>query len=243
MATKQTVPPKTADSQESPYMPMTMDQAHNKYFMEIFSNIAFAIAFLKFALKGTKILELLDLTKLTIEKRRFFDYRIFKESFADMIYRIPLLNKSKQSVRTFIVLEHKSYYFFLTIFQLAYYTMQIMLQDFRTYYRKNKTFRGYRLPLVVPIIFHHGKSKFTAPTKLSKLFPRIAGFSRYLFHFQAVLVDLNRIPLEELPNDPNVWQLNVVLKVMKLVFNGDQKEDIEACFQQIKPYLHDSPEP
>ena len=240
MTQKQTLPPEP--DEEDPSSLSKANNAHCKYFTETFKNVMFAISFVTFALRDTLILPLLDLSKLKLEKRRFFDRNIFRESFADMIYSVPFINDPKRTMKAFILLEHKSYNDILVIFQVAYYTMQILFNDFVTHLKTSKSVINYRLPLVLPIIIHHGKYPFTGSTELRDLFPNVPEFLPYLFNLKAILIDLNRIPLEELPNDPNVWQLNVVLKVMKLVFNGDQRDDIEECFQTILPYIGQSPE-
>ena len=219
-----------------------INQPHATYFEQVFKIVSFAIAFLKFALDKTGILEQIDLTKIKVDKRSFFDMRIYKDSFADMVYTAPLKKDPNRDAKIFILLEHKSYNDFLTIFQIAYYAMQILFFDVKKAIREKRMNRQYRLPLIVPIIIHHGRKRFTGATQLRRLFPKIGGFTRYLFGFQAILIDLNRYQLEEIPDDPNEWRLNIVLKVMKLIFNENDYQSVEDCFRKLFPYIQHIPE-
>ena len=215
------------------------NKTHNRFFEQIFKIVSFACAFLRFTLKKTLILPQLDLPKLKVERRRFIDRNINKDAFADMVYSIPLIGKENRFVKVFIVLEHKSYNDLWTIFQLAYYTMQILFLDFSRAMKENRLNKSYRLPLVVPIIIHHGVRPFTGATQLRRLFPAIAGFTRYLLSFQAILLDLNKVKFEDIPDDPNEWRFSIVIKIMKLVFQENNYQGVEDCFTQILPHLHD----
>ena len=117
--------------------------------------------------------------------------------------------------------------------------MQILFQDVRDAISHKRLNRHYRLPLVVPIIIHHGTKAFTGATQLRRLFPAISGFTQYLFSFHAILFDLNKVEYADLPDDPNEWRLNIVLKVMKLVFQEDNNQGVEDCFVRLLPHLHD----
>ena len=142
----------------------------------------------------------------------------------------------------FILIEHKSYNDFLVIFQLLYYTVQIMYKDLLEARKENRLNAQYRFPIVTPIILHHGSHEFTGSTQVRRLFPAISGFMRYLISFRAILIDLNRIPMEQLPIDPNVPRLNIVLKIMKIILLDDNSQDAERCFREIQPYIGNSPE-
>jgi hypothetical protein len=98
----------------------------------------------------------------------------------------------------------------------------------------------YRLPPVIAIILHHGESRFTGKTELSELFLQLPGIEKYLPKLQAVLVDLSAIEDENIPEDPEVPELKLVLTALKVVFRKDVTTKITEIIEELKP-LSDDP--
>ena len=66
--------------------------------------------------------------RLTVEPRDFLSI-IFKETRADMIYKIPILG-SEESLRIYVLWEHKSYNDFFAVFQADQYAGQISQKEY-----------------------------------------------------------------------------------------------------------------
>ena len=220
-------------------VPDDLKLTHDGYFQETFKAKRFAKAFLKKTLPK-KTIDCLELDGLTIEGRHVGD-DMFHETIADTIYRIPI-SGTDEYVNFFVVIEHKSYQDYLTIFQLWGYVYGICLQDVRLAQKREGSKADYRLPPVVAIIVHHGESKFQGVTELSALFRSLPGLEDYLPRMQAILFDLNRIADDDpVLNDPAVPELKVVLMVLKLVFRQDVALKIQDVLRELKPYSDDPP--
>jgi hypothetical protein len=93
---------------------------------------------------------------------------------------------------------------------------------------------GYRLPPVIAIILHHGETRFTGKTELSELFLQLPGIEKYLPKLQAVLFDLSALEDADVPFDPEVPELKLVLMALKIVFRRDAGTTITAILEELE---------
>ncbi len=224
--------PTPSPPEELNVLPVT----HDRFFTETFQTKRLAKAFLRNRLPG-ELVKRLDLDGLTIEPRHITD-NVFKELITDVVYRVPVKG-TPNHVDFFTVLEHKSFDDRLTIFQLWSYVFHICLREFRQAKIEDRIDSKYRLPPVIAIILHHGESKFSGKTQLSDLFVSLPGIEEYLPKLQAILIDLNTISDAEVPDDPDVPELKVVLMVLKTVFRKDVGTKIKTILKELKPYSED----
>jgi hypothetical protein len=187
----------------------------------------------------------LDLDGLTIEPPHLTD-SVFKDRYADKIYRVPIKG-SEHFVDFFVILEHKSFSDLWTIFQLWIYVTLVCQRNYREVEEAGGGHvpADYRLPPVIAIILHHGESRFTGKTELSELFAELPGIEKYLPKLQAVLFDLSAIPDDDVPEDPEVPELKLVLMALKIVFRKDANTTITAIIEELKaasadPLLQDA---
>ncbi len=227
---------KSKPSKDPTLSPEILPVTHDRFFTETFQAKRLAKAFLRNRLPG-ELLKRLDLDGLTIEPRHMTD-KVFKELITDVVYRVPVKG-TPNHVDFFTVLEHKSFDDRLTIFQLWSYVFHICLREFRQAKIEERLDSKYRLPPVIAIILHHGESKFSGKTQLSDLFVQLPGIDEYLPKLQAILIDLNTIPEAEMPDDPDVPELKVVLMVLKTVFRKDVGTKIKTILKELKPYSED----
>lgn len=208
--------------------------SHDKLFDAMFHIAELAIAFLR-AVLPSMMLEKLDLEKLTIERKDFIG-PTFRETRADMIYRLPIRG-SDQSICVYAVLEHKSVDDFFTIFQAFYYAIQINLREMQLAKEKGCFDKTFRFSPVLIIIFHHGEGRFTGPTDLKGVYNDGNGiFAECVPNCQAILFDLSTLPESKIPNDPDVPELNAVLQIMRKITNIDIGTKIKEVLEQLKPY-------
>lgn len=225
----------TSKKTESKRKGLTID--HDGYFWEAFRAERLAKAFLKKVLPK-ETLARLDLNRLTVERRHLTD-ELFKKTIADTVYKVPIKG-TKRHVDFFVIVEHKSFQDFLTIFQLWGYVYRICRQEFQAATDREEVKAGYRLPPVVAIIVHHGKSKFQGKTELAELFVQLPGLEDHLPKLQAILFDLNLIDDDgPVLNDPETPELRVVLMVMKLVFRRDAALKFKDVLEALKPISDD----
>lgn len=208
-------------------MPFT----HDKLFREVFQWVELAKAFLRIVLPGP-VLAKLDLERLTIEPKDFLSI-IFKETRADIIYRIPII-ASKENLCVYVLLEHKSYNDIFTIFQADQYAAQISQKEYRQADDEKRLNAEFRFSPVVAIIFHHGERAFTGPTEVAELYEDHGVLVDYLPHRRAILFDLSTLP--EIPDDPNVPELYAVLRIMQTIFSLDLGMKTREVLERLHPY-------
>ena len=218
-------------------VPEDLKLSHDGYFRETFQVKRIARSFLRRTL-SKKTRDCLDLRRLTVEPRHQTD-DIFKEAIADVVYRVPIKG-IKEHVNFFVVVEHKSYQDFLTIFQLWGYVYRICRREFLAAMERGVSQTYYRLPPVVAIIIHHGESKFQGKTELAELFLPLPGLEDHLPKMQAILFDLNSIADDDpILSDSDAPELKVVLMVLKCVFRRDVALKIKDVLEELKPHSDD----
>jgi hypothetical protein len=206
---------------------------HNGFFTGTFQRTRLARGFLRVVLPSD-LLACLDLSGLTVEPRHLTD-NVFKNREADVIYRVPIRG-TEHHVDFFVIFEHKSFNALWTIFQLWIYVTLVCQRD----YREAEEAGGghvpadYRLPPVIAIILHHGESRFTGKTELSELFLELPEIEKYLPKLQAVLFDLSAIADENVPEDPEVPELKLVLMALKIVFRKDANTTIKTILGELE---------
>jgi hypothetical protein len=126
-----------------------------------------------------------------------------------------------------------------TIFQLWTYVYLVIQLEYRKVADAGTVPADYRLPPVIAIILHHGESRFTGKTELSELFLQLPGIEKYLPKLQAVLVDLSTIEDGDVPFDPEVPELELVLTALKVVFRKDVSTKITEILEELKPISDD----
>ena len=89
------------------------------------------------------------------------------------------------------------------------------------------------------MILHHGESRFTGKTELSELFLKLPGIEKYLPKLQAVLFDLSSLEDDDVPEDPEVPELKLVLTALKVVFRKDVSTKITEILEELKPISDD----
>jgi hypothetical protein len=109
----------------------------------------------------------------------------------------------------------------------------IIRQEFKKADDAGQVNADYQLPPVIAIILHHGRSRFTGKTELSELFTQLPGIEKYLPKLKAMLVDLNTIADDEVPDDPDAPELKLVLMALKIVFRKDAGTKINEILEEL----------
>lgn len=242
----------------APASPLDALHPHSKYCEYVLSINEIAVAFMRFVLRNSPILPHLRLDKLKVEPGSFLDAQTLKGSEADVVYSIPLefSNGEQQEALVYTLLEHKSSNDYNAVRQLArYYTHLLFLDDRKEQNddssrksteiddssAKTSTKTSRKLPLIIPILFHHGAEPYTGPRELKEFFPEAEGFEDFIINFKPIVIDLTTIDLKELPNEPNEKVFNFVMTVIKLVFQEKNFEDVETCFLELFPEVKKHP--
>jgi len=206
---------------------------HDKLFREVFQWLGLAKAFLRLVLSAP-ILAKLDLDRLTVEPRDFLSV-LFKETRADVIYKVPILG-CEESLRIYIILEHKSFNDFFAIFQADGYADQISLNEYQKASDEKRLNADFRLSPVLVIIFHHGERPFTGPIDVAGVYNDFGILGDYIPHRRAMLFDLSTLSESDLPDNPETPELYAVLRIMQVIFSTDLSVRIRELLERLKPY-------
>ncbi|MDR2756328.1 MAG: Rpn family recombination-promoting nuclease/putative transposase [Planctomycetaceae bacterium] len=217
----------------------TTQVTHDTFFELVFQLKKFACAFLIFLLPLT-LQKQLSIPNLTISVRRFRDEN-FREARSDMIYEIPLKNNQNKHVKTYVVIEHKSYDESHTMLQLFNYEVQIISAEIDLAKKKGIYTKDFKLPPIILIIFHHGGGIYTGSVELSDEFEKIDGAEEFTIKQRGIVCDLSRMTKEDLPHDPNVPELYIALRIMQVIMskNLDGILQEEYLLDELKPYTND----
>jgi predicted transposase/invertase (TIGR01784 family) len=131
---------------------------HDKFFKEIFGQPDLAADFVRNYLPSA-IVNALNLDSLEVQKESFVDEKL-KENFADLIYRVRLRNSSQSSF-VCLLFEHKSNPDKWVAFQVLSYLLQ--------FWERLKANKAKSLPLIFPVLFYHGETRWNYSTSFSAL--------------------------------------------------------------------------
>ena len=140
------------------------------------------------------------------------------EHLSDMLYRIRL--KSGHDTLVYTLIEHKSSPDALAPLQLLCY-MVCIWEELRKDSRKENRAesRGRKLPVIIPLVFYHGKSRWTVPTCFARLFEDVPeALQGCIPDFLYEVVDLGQIEDAELAGDP---RLAALLMPMKYIYTPE----------------------
>jgi len=152
------------------------------------------------------IAALLDLRTLQFVRDKFVD-TVMGKYFSDYLYQVKF--KDRKDGFIFLLLEHKSWAYRFTGFQVLKYIVQIWDQ-----YLANNDNAKY-LPPVIPVVLYHGKGKWNLDTRFSVLFKNPEPIREYIPGFRYLLLDISHSPDEEIKG---IAVLKILLMTLKYIF-------------------------
>ncbi len=209
--------------------PTKQRKRHNALFVSSFSKPELAISLLQTILPS-RLLELLDLPKLSVESVPGIGSAL-DENAHDIIYAVPWLDGSS-SLRVYLALEHQSKSFPFMALRSLEYCLLILKHAQHENKKQSKTRK--RLPLVIPLVLHIGKSRWHAPRKLSQLQEAPAEiwelYGEFLPECGYFLIDLSPGIGGKLPDDPVA---RAVLSLLQAEKEGNLLEQAVPIFREL----------
>lgn len=198
---------------------------HDRFFKEVFSRPETAADFLANYLPPD-VVAALEISEPELVKESFID-KDLQEHFSDLLYRVRLIGGD--DAFAYLLFEHKSWSYELTAFQLLRYEVRIWEQKLR---EKSK-----RLPLIIPIVLHHGRSRWQASLTFEWLIEGAdnPALEKYVPRFEYHLCDLSAFDESQIKG---AAVLRVALSVLKHVFS----EDLGSRLTEIFSILRQMPE-
>lgn len=166
--------------------------AHDRFFVKIFSNTENIKSFLKIALPSA-VIKVLDFSAIEFDLKSYITGEI-KGFFSDMVVKIRMLTGDSHKIGTdiYFLFEHKSYQdkkIFMQILKYMYLMWQKDTED------------GNHLRVIIPIVFYHGKSEWKISHSFGDQFKVNKDVKEFLLNYKYILFDTNCWDLEDKRNE------------------------------------------
>lgn len=196
---------------------MKIQNPHDKFFKETFSNVEVAKDFINNYLPSN-IASIIDVNTLEPQKDSFINEDL-EEVFSDMLFKAEINHKTGY---VYFLFEHKSYSCKNVAFQLLRY----MIEIWEAKIKKEKT---YELPIIIPLVVYHGEKEWKVKTELGEM---ITGYDelsqdvkRYIPNYEYLIYDLSKYTDEEIKGEA---QLRILLSIFRDIFTKDREKLIES---------------
>ncbi len=154
-----------------------------------------------------ELLKLIDLDNISVDKDSFIEKEL-GEYFSDILYKINLLGKESY---IYFLFEHKSYNYKKISLQLLEY----MIKIWNLKVKQRKT-----LPIIIPIVIHHGKIKWNVGLNLSDILEEIPEeLKKYIPNFEYILYDLTIFEDKDIRGHV---KLRIFLEILKYIFSEEE---------------------
>ncbi|MGY4687846.1 Rpn family recombination-promoting nuclease/putative transposase [Petrotoga sp. DB-2] len=125
---------------------------------------------------------------------------------SDILYKIE--KENGQDVYIYLLLEHQSKVDQLMAFRMLAYKVRIWEQYVNSH-KKESEQKGFKLPVIIGIVFYDGKAKWTSPMDVKEKITKIKNMEEYLIKANYELINLSSIKEETIIHMKNA--LGVIL--------------------------------
>ena len=200
---------------------------HDQYFKETLAQPGAAVDFLRYYLPE-RIVRLIEPETAERIEDSFVDEEL-KEHLSDLLFRVKLKNKGAAFI--YVLLEHKSSPDKWVALQLLRYLVRIWEKAQREGKRK--------LPLVFPVVFYHGKTRWKISGKFSALFEfgdELDALREFVPEFDYHLCDLARFDDTQLKGEAG---LLTAMRLLKHIFRRELKAKLNEALRPVAERLPD----
>ena len=197
---------------------------HSNFVTDILSKPEFAAEFFSIAL-NQEFVDLLDLGTISTEEKSYID-KDLKEYRTDLLFNLKL--KSGEDRNIYILFEHKSHPDRSIVRQLLRYLFLIHADQ-------------EELKPVIPVVFYHGKEKWTIPEELQSFFgltePEKAALGDHFLNFRYFLVDVGALDLEGIRAS---FAQRAFLDLLIRIWDFEDLGRVEEYFQRFGEFFRGS---
>ena len=171
---------------------MAKDNYHDKGYKGLLSKKRNFIKFLRHFVKN-ECVKLIDESSLRLCDKGFVN-ALFKELESDLIYSAKIADRD---VYFYVITELQSSVDFTMPFRVLRYIWAILEREFFSTPKDERKRAGFRLPLVVPIVFYNGEDGWNV-TRNFKHYLQGGDLLEGVIDFEYTLVDINLLDKEYL---------------------------------------------
>lgn len=184
-----------------------MNFPHDKLFKETFADLEVATEFLQYYLPKD-VLETVDLHNLEVLKDSFVQEDL-RDLYADLLFETTI--NGRQGF-VYFLFEHKSY----PAENVALQMWEYMLEIYKRLVGKEKM---AQLPVIIPILFYHGKKKsYKVKTLREWINEHDTNLIRFIPYFDILFYDFSEKSAEEIQGSA---KLQAYLQLAKYIFVKD----------------------
>ena len=209
---------------------MEIQNPHDTFIKELIAEKKYAVELLSASL-SEKLSAMLDWTKIRKEPGSFIDEE-HRELRSDALFSVSF--KDAGELQIYILLEHKSYPYSHIHIQLLEYMCSIYKEQIRQ--KKEPT-------LVVPVVFYHGKEKWSYPLSFLDTFKLPADAKEMLkesvLDFSYCIFDLNVRQYEEMNFSSNMQSS---LFALQHYWHFRQEEYLREFGSRVGKLIKENPE-
>ncbi len=206
---------------------MKIENPHDKFFKETFGDIAVARDFLNHYLP-TELIRQVDMKSLEPQKDSFVN-KDLEENFSDLLFKA---NFQGTEGYFYFLFEHKSYPSKNIMLQLLKYMTEI-------WDAKAQKENEWQLPLVIPLVMYHGKTRWNAPLRLKDMMQGNTNIPKemenYIPDFEYLLFDFSHRSDEEILGEAMLKMYLVMIRA----FSKTTDEDILPTIRKALYYLEE----
>ncbi|WP_231735285.1 Rpn family recombination-promoting nuclease/putative transposase [Gracilibacillus massiliensis] len=203
-------------------MIVIIQNPHDTFFKETFSNVEVAKSFIQHYLP-TSIVNLIEVESIQPQKDSFISKEL-REYFSDLLFQVKL-NETEAYLH--LLFEHKSYPSKTIVFQLLRYMIEI-------WEAKMEKEKQKELPIVIPIVIFHSERKWNYPKNLNDMLQGFDTFSedikQYIPDFAYILFDVSNYDDEDLKG---IAQLKIILTIFRDMTTKNKQNAIKAVKRSI----------
>ena len=178
------------------------------------------------------IIELLDLKRLRCESPVDVDKNLV-EIIGDLRYSTVFKNTGQQS-NVFVFLEHQSTRDDLMSFRALKQVVNAFQQYIDT--AEQKGGQPTSLPFPIVVILYHGKRPWGKLKRMRDMIDNVSAFAGDVLDFPIFLIDLSRIPPEQLKGHP---ALQALLELLQLASEGKLETGFDRVTSRLSAVRND----
>lgn len=199
-----------------------MQNVHDKFFKETMGDVSTAKDFLTHYLPNN-IMKIVDVNTLEPQKDSYINKKL-EENFSDLLFKVEI---NKKEGYLYFLFEHKSYEDKGIAFQLLKYMVEI-------WEAKMKKEKAKELPIIIPLVIHHGRSSWRIPSNLGAMLDGYEELSEELKihvpNFEYLLYDLTIYDDEDIKGNAltRIW-----MTLYRDIYTKDPNELLQSIFRSI----------
>ena len=200
-----------------------IENPHDKFFKEVFGQPDIAADFIANFLPAEVVAEL-DLSAPELVKDTFIDAGL-QEHFSDLLYKVKLRGTDAEAF-LFFLFEHKSFPDQWVALQILRYLLE--------FWEHERTAGAKKLSPVFPIVFYHGRPKWSYPINFNALidFKGREHLRPFASEYHLFLCDLTHLTDAQIKG-------GALLQTTMLLMKNIRRRDLRQRLQQLWAKLAD----